>query len=185
MRLFGEFSNTVTLRRIASLIKLILMGSSGFLCCMKCGTRHSGKCNIRKSSRRISDLEWNRIEHKKLSFTTRAFRFSSSRKSQSENLCRFNFRSLVKRVNVGMSVQPIEDETVEEIMVQGGAVSPIVTIEPRRRKFHKAITVTMPLPERMSAQYLRRKQENLNTNTSLKKDPSKNPIGKHNLVWSI
>ena len=75
-----------------------------------------------------------------------------------------------------MSVQPIEDETVEEIMVQGGAVSPIVTIEPRRRKFHKAITVTMPLPERMSAQYLRRKQENLNTN-SLKKDPSKTPIG--------
>ena len=52
-----DFSNTVTLRRIASLIKLILMGSSGFLCCMKCGTRHSGKCNIRKSSRRISDLE--------------------------------------------------------------------------------------------------------------------------------
>ena len=77
---------------------------------------------------------------------------------------------------MGMSVQPIEDETVEEIMVQGGAVSPIVTIEPRRRKFHKAITVTMPLPERMSAQYLRRKQENLNTNT-LKKDPSKTPIG--------
>ena len=83
---------------------------------------------------------------------------------------------------MGMSVQPIEDETVEEIMVQGGAVSPIVTIEPRRRKFHKAITVTMSLPERMSAQYLRRKQENLNTNTSLKKDPSKNPIGKHNLL---
>ena len=80
-----------------------------------------------------------------------------------------------------MSVQPIEDETVEEIMVQGGAVSPIVTIEPRRRKFHKAITVTMPLPERMSAQYLRRKQENLNTN-SLKKDTSKTPIGK---TWKI
>ena len=38
----------------------------------------------------------------------------------------------MKRVDVGLSVQPVEDETVEEIMVQGGAVSPIVTIEPRR-----------------------------------------------------
>lgn len=26
------------------------------------------------------------------------------------------------------------------------AVSPIVTIEPRRRKFHRPITLTMPLP---------------------------------------
>jgi hypothetical protein len=96
------------------------------------------------------------------------------------------YRSLVKRVNVGLSVQPIEDEMVEEIMVQGGAVSPIVTIEPRRRKFHKAITVTMPLPERMSAQYLRRKQENNGTvagrSFTNKKDAQrcKTPIGIHN-----
>ena len=76
-----------------------------------------------------------------------------------QSLYYLSFRSLVKRVDVGLSVQPIEDETVEEIMVQGGAVSPIVTIEPRRRKFHKAITITMPLPERMSAQYLRKRQE--------------------------
>lgn len=27
------------------------------------------------------------------------------------------------------------------------AVSPVVTIEPRRRKFHKAITLTIPLPQ--------------------------------------
>ena len=84
-------------------------------------------------------------------------------------------RTLVKRVEVGLSVQQVEEETVEEIMVQGGAVSPIVTIEPRRRKFHKAITITMPLPERMSAQYLRRRQ-----NESLKlsqKQQGKTPIG--------
>ena len=62
-------------------------------------------------------------------------------------------------MDVGLSVHPVEEEMVEEIMVQGGGVSPIVTIEPRRRKFHKAITVTMPLPQRMSAQYLRRRQE--------------------------
>ena len=90
-------------------------------------------------------------------------------------LTKLSCRTLVKRVEVGLSVQQVEEETVEEIMVQGGAVSPIVTIEPRRRKFHKAITITMPLPERMSAQYLRRRQ-----NESLKlsqKQQGKTPIG--------
>ena len=90
-------------------------------------------------------------------------------------ITKISYRTLVKRVEVGLSVQQVEEETVEEIMVQGGAVSPIVTIEPRRRKFHKAITITMPLPERMSAQYLRRRQ-----NESLKlsqKQQGKTPIG--------
>ena len=36
-------------------------------------------------------------------------------------------------------------------MAQGGSVSPIVTIEPRRRKFHKAIRVSMPLPPKCLA----------------------------------
>ena len=58
-------------------------------------------------------------------------------------------KSLLKEVNIGLGVQQIEDELVEEIMVQGGSVSPIVSIEPRRRKFHKAITITMPLPPRL------------------------------------
>ena len=31
-------------------------------------------------------------------------------------------------------------------MAQGGSVSPIVTIEPRRRKFHKPVIVSVPLP---------------------------------------
>ena len=95
----------------------------------------------------------------------------------------YNFRSLVKRVNVGLSVQPIEDEMVEEIMVQGGSVSPIVTIEPRRRKFHKAITVSVPLPERISSAYLRKKQEiNKNDRTIA---PKKMPIGKSFLNFLI
>ena len=84
----------------------------------------------------------------------------------------------MKRVDVGLSVQPVEDETVEEIMVQGGAVSPIVTIEPRRRKFHKAITISMPLPERMSAQYLRRRQEIQSRGQKQQPQQSKTPIGK-------
>ena len=39
----------------------------------------------------------------------------------------------------------------EEVIEQGGSVSPILTIEPRRRKFHKAITITMPLPGRATS----------------------------------
>lgn len=58
-------------------------------------------------------------------------------------------RALTKDCEIGISAQHIEDEVVEDILMQGGAVSPIVTIEPRRRKFHKAVTVTIPLPERM------------------------------------
>ena len=33
-----------------------------------------------------------------------------------------------------------------ELARQGGALSPVVTLEPRRRKFHRPVTVTMPLP---------------------------------------
>ena len=31
-------------------------------------------------------------------------------------------------------------------MGRGVAVSPVVTVEPRRRKFHKAITLSIPTP---------------------------------------
>lgn len=55
-------------------------------------------------------------------------------------------RSLIKPTLIGLAAQPIQDELVEEIMVQGGSVSPIVTVEPRRRKFHKPVTMTIPLP---------------------------------------
>ena len=63
----------------------------------------------------------------------------------------FSFRSILKNVNIGLSAQAIEDDLVEEIMAQGGSVSPIVTIEPRRRKFHKAIKVSIPLPPKCLA----------------------------------
>jgi hypothetical protein len=60
------------------------------------------------------------------------------------------FRALTKEIDIGLSIQRIEDDVLEELLIQGGAVSPIVTIEPRRRKFHKPITVTMPLPEKVA-----------------------------------
>jgi len=37
-------------------------------------------------------------------------------------------------------------ELVTKVLGAGVYVGPVVTIEPRRRKFHKPITVTLPLP---------------------------------------
>jgi len=42
--------------------------------------------------------------------------------------------------------QPVPPELVSRLLGNRVAVSPIVTIEPRRRKFHRPITLTMPLP---------------------------------------
>lgn len=41
---------------------------------------------------------------------------------------------------------PIDPELTAKLLGRGVAVSPIVTVEPRRRKFHKAITLSMPAP---------------------------------------
>ena len=74
----------------------------------------------------------------------------------------FIFRSILKNVNIGLSAQTVEDDLVEEIMAQGGSVSPIVTIEPRRRKFHKAIKVSIPLPPKCLAKKKHGKGAQLN-----------------------
>lgn len=42
--------------------------------------------------------------------------------------------------------QPIDPDLTAKLLGRGVAVSPIVTVEPRRRKFHKAITLSMPAP---------------------------------------
>lgn len=42
--------------------------------------------------------------------------------------------------------QPIAPELVSKLLGNRVAISPIVTIEPRRRKFHKPITLTIPVP---------------------------------------
>ena len=60
--------------------------------------------------------------------------------------CHFPARSLTKAINVGITVSRVLPVYSSEVEQQGGAVSPIVTVEPRRRKFHKPISVTMPLP---------------------------------------
>lgn len=48
--------------------------------------------------------------------------------------------------NVIFQAQIIDSELTAKLLGRGVAVSPVVTVEPRRRKFHKAITLSMPAP---------------------------------------
>ncbi|XP_022667541.1 ankyrin-2-like isoform X4 [Varroa destructor] len=54
--------------------------------------------------------------------------------------------ALTKKIKVGLQAQPIHTDVVTRLLGNRVAVSPIVTVEPRRRKFHKPITLTIPLP---------------------------------------
>ncbi|XP_045463228.1 ankyrin-2-like isoform X3 [Harmonia axyridis] len=54
--------------------------------------------------------------------------------------------ALTKKIKVGLQAQPIDPELTAKLLGHGVAVSPVVTVEPRRRKFHKAITLSMPAP---------------------------------------
>jgi len=54
--------------------------------------------------------------------------------------------ALTKKIKVGLQAQPIPSELTAKLLGNRVAVSPIVTIEPRRRKFHKPITLTIPVP---------------------------------------
>ncbi|XP_065110512.1 uncharacterized protein [Paramisgurnus dabryanus] len=55
--------------------------------------------------------------------------------------------ALTKRIRVGLQAQPISEELVRKILGSKATFSPIVTLEPRRRKFHKPITMTIPVPK--------------------------------------
>uniref|UniRef100_A0AAY4A7B2 Ankyrin 3 n=1 Tax=Denticeps clupeoides TaxID=299321 RepID=A0AAY4A7B2_9TELE len=54
--------------------------------------------------------------------------------------------ALTKKIRVGLQAQPVPDEAVKKILGNRATFSPIVTVEPRRRKFHKPITMTIPVP---------------------------------------
>ncbi|KAM4032853.1 ankyrin-3 isoform 9-T9 [Anomaloglossus baeobatrachus] len=54
--------------------------------------------------------------------------------------------ALTKRIRVGLQAQPVPDELVKKVIGNRATFSPIVTVEPRRRKFHKPITMTIPIP---------------------------------------
>ncbi|XP_054609896.1 ankyrin-2b isoform X8 [Dunckerocampus dactyliophorus] len=55
--------------------------------------------------------------------------------------------ALTKRIRVGLQAQPVSVDIVQRTLGHKSSFSPIVTLEPRRRKFHKPITVTMPVPK--------------------------------------
>uniref|UniRef100_A0A8C1RW79 Ankyrin 2a, neuronal n=1 Tax=Cyprinus carpio TaxID=7962 RepID=A0A8C1RW79_CYPCA len=55
--------------------------------------------------------------------------------------------ALTKRIRVGLQAQPISEDLVRKILWNKATFSPIVTLEPRRRKFHKPITMTIPVPK--------------------------------------
>uniref|UniRef100_A0A3Q3L5C2 Ankyrin-3-like n=1 Tax=Mastacembelus armatus TaxID=205130 RepID=A0A3Q3L5C2_9TELE len=69
-------------------------------------------------------------------------------RSQSVPLVQASFPegALTKKIKVGLQAQPVPDETVKKILGNRATFSPIVTVEPRRRKFHKPITMTIPVP---------------------------------------
>uniref|UniRef100_A0A8C8HPS5 Ankyrin 2 n=1 Tax=Oncorhynchus tshawytscha TaxID=74940 RepID=A0A8C8HPS5_ONCTS len=55
--------------------------------------------------------------------------------------------ALTKRIKVGLQAQPMNVDVVKKLLGNKATFSPIVTLEPRRRKFHKPITMTIPIPK--------------------------------------
>nr|XP_046174801.1 ankyrin-2-like isoform X3 [Oncorhynchus gorbuscha] len=55
--------------------------------------------------------------------------------------------ALTKRIKVGLQAQPMNVDVVRKLLGNKATFSPIVTLEPRRRKFHKPITMTIPIPK--------------------------------------
>ncbi|XP_018608402.1 ankyrin-1-like isoform X3 [Scleropages formosus] len=54
--------------------------------------------------------------------------------------------AVTKRVRLGLQAQPIPDELVAKLLGNQATFSPVVTVEPRRRKFHRPIGLRIPLP---------------------------------------
>ncbi|XP_037949421.1 ankyrin-3 [Teleopsis dalmanni] len=59
----------------------------------------------------------------------------------------FPSNALTKKIRVGLQAQPVDLNGCCKMLGQGVAVSPVVTVEPRRRKFHKPITLSIPAPK--------------------------------------
>ncbi|KAG7476301.1 hypothetical protein MATL_G00081420 [Megalops atlanticus] len=54
--------------------------------------------------------------------------------------------AVTKRVRLGLQAQPVPDELVTRQLGNQATFSPVVTVEPRRRKFHRPIGLRIPLP---------------------------------------
>ncbi|XP_057336017.1 ankyrin-2-like [Microplitis mediator] len=55
--------------------------------------------------------------------------------------------ALTKKIKVGLQAHVIPADLTAKLLGNCVAVSPVITIEPRRRKFHKPITLTIPVPQ--------------------------------------
>nr|XP_044606826.1 ankyrin-1 isoform X10 [Equus asinus] len=51
-----------------------------------------------------------------------------------------------KKVKLALQAQPVPDDLVTKLLGNQATFSPIVTVEPRRRKFHRPIGLRIPLP---------------------------------------
>uniref|UniRef100_UPI00398F33B5 ankyrin-1-like isoform X3 n=1 Tax=Pristiophorus japonicus TaxID=55135 RepID=UPI00398F33B5 len=58
----------------------------------------------------------------------------------------FPASAVIKKVRLGLQAQPIPDELVTKLVGNQATFSPIVTVEPRRRKFHIPIGLRIPVP---------------------------------------
>ncbi|KFM00411.1 Ankyrin-1, partial [Aptenodytes forsteri] len=54
--------------------------------------------------------------------------------------------AVTKRVRLALQAQPVPDELVTKLLGNQATFSPIITVEPRRRKFHRPIGLRIPLP---------------------------------------
>uniref|UniRef100_A0A8C7UYC5 Ankyrin 1, erythrocytic b n=1 Tax=Oncorhynchus mykiss TaxID=8022 RepID=A0A8C7UYC5_ONCMY len=54
--------------------------------------------------------------------------------------------AVTKKVRLGLQAQPIPDELLTRQLGNQATFSPVVTVEPRRRKFHRPIGLRIPLP---------------------------------------
>lgn len=55
-------------------------------------------------------------------------------------------QALTKRIRVGLQAHGANGAVARRVLPRHAAVSPVLTVEPRRRKFHRSITLTVPLP---------------------------------------
>ena len=55
-------------------------------------------------------------------------------------------KALVKKIKVALQTLPIDDDMVSRVTDGKLRAGPVLTVEPRRRKFHKLITLTLPSP---------------------------------------
>ncbi|KAL5004260.1 hypothetical protein ScPMuIL_017716 [Solemya velum] len=54
---------------------------------------------------------------------------------------------LIKPIKVGLQAHRMNTEIVAKVLGGQATMSPVVTVEPRRRKFHKAMTLMIPIPK--------------------------------------